>query len=164
MARWLGVDAGAARVGLALSDPAGKLAMPLATLDRRGLDQAEVVRRLVAVVREHEVGTVVVGLPLHLNGAKGAAAAAAEALADELSRALNGEPGAPQVKLQDERGSTVQAHGLLRQAGRSTKRHRPVVDQVAAVVILQAALDNVSVTEQVGLQGWNGADQVSEET
>jgi putative Holliday junction resolvase len=129
---------------VALSDPAGVLAMPLETIDRRGLDDLAVAARLAGLAAEHQVSTVVVGLPLHLNGTQGAAAQAALALVEHLKAALGEGPAAPRVVLQDERGSTVQAHGLLRQAGRSSKRHRPVVDQVAAVVILQAALDATS--------------------
>jgi putative Holliday junction resolvase len=140
--RWLGVDAGAARVGLALSDPDGMLAMPLRTVERTGVSDDAVAGEIAEEVRRGDVSRVIVGLPLHLNGAEGAAAQAARALAGAIKAHLG--DGVP-VRFQDERGSTVQAHDMLHQAGRRAKRHRGVVDQVAAVVILQAALDNKKV-------------------
>ena len=137
--RWLGVDAGEARVGLAMSDPAGRLAMPLDTLERRGLDDQAVARQIADLVSAHNVVQVVVGLPVSLSGQEGPAAARARELVAALRTAL---PEGLHLHTQDERHSTTQAHRQLREAGRPTKRHRAVVDQAAAVVILQAALDH----------------------
>src|SRR5690606_17930129 len=83
---------------------------------------------------------VYVGLPRHLSGQEGSAAEAARAYAGELARAVHPVP----VRLVDERMSTVSAHRALREAGRPGRRHRAVVDQVAAVTILQAALEQES--------------------
>jgi putative Holliday junction resolvase len=138
----LGIDPGAARVGVALSDPDGTLAMPLTTIHRSGLDDAAVVTGIVQLVQQNAAERVVVGLPLHLDGRAGVAAQAAQVLAEALSQAL---PASVGVDLQDERNTTVQAHDLLHQAGRKAKKHRQAVDQVAAVVLLQAALDHKRV-------------------
>jgi putative Holliday junction resolvase len=81
---------------------------------------------------------MVVGLPLNMDGSESPNAAEARKLAEIL------ETNGWMVLLQDERRSSVQAHAQLREAGRRTKRHRPVVDQVAAVIILQTALDTRS--------------------
>ncbi|MDR3068481.1 MAG: Holliday junction resolvase RuvX [Cellulomonas sp.] len=128
----LGVDVGAVRVGLAASDPDGILATPVATLPR-----ASSLGQVAAEVRERGAGCVYVGLPRHLSGAEGASARAAHAYAGYLARAV-----APvQVRLFDERLSTMVAQRALRAAGRSSRDQRGVVDQAAAVVILQDALE-----------------------
>lgn len=139
MGRWLGVDLGQVRVGLALSDPAARLAMPLETWQRSGQDDVALAGQIAQIVALHQVERVVVGLPLGLKGQEGPAAQAVKAFSEQLGLALG--PGVP-VMMQDERGTTIQAHQLLHSAGRKAKKHRPVVDQVAAVVILQAALDH----------------------
>lgn len=129
----LAVDVGTVRVGLAASDADGLLATPVATLTRGRDDLAQVVQE----VRERGAHVVYVGLPRHLSGAEGSSARDARAYAGTLARSL-----APvEVRLVDERMSTVTAHDALRAAGRDGRRHRSVVDQVAAVVILQGALD-----------------------
>ena len=134
--RVLGVDVGTARVGLALSDPTGTLASPLETL-RRAKDESD-LDRLAALVVEHEVTEVVVGEPRHLSGASGASADDATA----YSRALAGRIGDVPVYLVDERLSTVTAAQSLREAGRDSRAQRSVIDQAAAVVILQHFLDS----------------------
>jgi putative Holliday junction resolvase len=132
---WLGVDLGAARVGLALSDPDRRLAMPLATLDRAGRGAKALARALAAEARAQGAGRVVVGLPLNMDGTESPGAAEARDVAAAL------EARGVAASLQDERRSSVEAHASLREAGRKTKAHKAVVDQAAAVVILQAALD-----------------------
>jgi putative Holliday junction resolvase len=92
---------------------------------------------VAAVVREHEALEVVVGLPLGLSGNAGAAAALARGYAERIAQQVAPVP----VRLVDERLSTVTATRALRDAGVKQRRHRPVVDQAAAVVILQSALD-----------------------
>jgi len=139
MARWLGIDVGEARIGLALSDPAARLAMPLETLQRAGLDDTATATRIAQIVAEHQVARVVVGLPLSLDGREGPAARRIRAFCRLLGPALGPDIS---MQMQDERGTTIQAHQQLHQAGRESKRHRQVVDQVAAVVILQTALDH----------------------
>lgn len=128
----LGVDVGSVRVGVAASDPDGLIATPVETLRRGQGDLAA----LAALVAEREVLEVIVGLPTSLRGLEGAAAAAAQSYAHELARLLP----CP-VRLVDERFSTVTAQQQLRAGGRDTRRGRAVIDQAAAVIILQAALD-----------------------
>ena len=132
----LGVDVGSVRVGLAASDREGLVASPVATLARDDKARSDVAA-VVAQAREREAVEVVVGLPRSMSGREGPAAAAARRYAATLSAAL--APTA--VRLVDERLSTVSAHRALRAAGRPGRRQRSVVDQVAAVVILQQALD-----------------------
>ena len=95
------------------------------------------IASLVGEVQERRVGVVYVGLPRHLSGSEGAASQAARAYAVQLAQAI-----APvSVRMVDERMSTVSAHHALQASGRSGRRQRQVVDQAAAVVILQSALD-----------------------
>lgn len=132
----LGIDVGTVRVGVAVSDPGGVLATPVATLprdDARGADQD----RLVALVSEYEVVEVVVGLPRTLRGTDGAAVTAARAYGDRLSARVAPVP----VVYVDERLTTVSADRMLSERGISTRRRRAVIDQVAAVRILQNRLD-----------------------
>lgn len=130
------MDVGSVRVGVALSDPSPVLATPLVTLSRdarggRDLDQ------LAALVEEHEVVEVVVGLPRTLAGRTGQAATAAQ----EYAVALAGRIGAVPVRLADERLTTVTAARMLSDRGVKGGRQRAVVDQAAAVEILQGWLD-----------------------
>jgi putative Holliday junction resolvase len=134
--RVMGVDVGTARVGLALSDPTGTLASPLETL-RRAKNKSD-LDRLAALVVEHEVTEVVVGEPVHLSGASGASAQDANNYAQELADRI---PDVP-VILIDERLSTVTAASHLREGGIDSRKQRPVIDQAAAVVILQQFLDS----------------------
>jgi putative holliday junction resolvase len=129
----LGVDVGSVRVGVARSDAAGLLATPVTTLARNADDLGE----LVTLVAEVDAVEVVVGLPLHLSGREGPAAVAARAYALELALRVAPVP----VRMVDERLSTVGASRGLRAAGVDTRRGRSVIDQAAAVIILQAALD-----------------------
>jgi putative Holliday junction resolvase len=132
----LGIDVGTVRVGVAISDPDGILATPLVTLSRDtggGGDIAE----LADLVREHGVVEVVVGLPRSLSGRSGPAAEQAVAYADQVRRRLAPVP----VRLADERLTTVVASRTLSQRGVKGKRQRAVVDQAAAVLILQGWLD-----------------------
>ncbi len=137
----LGVDVGQVRVGVALSDPDGVLATPLATL-RRDLN-AEVdavpsdIFELARLVDAYQTVEVVVGLPVTLAGKEGPAAVQARAYAERLSKAIAPVP----VRLADERMSTVVATRRLAERGVRGKRQRAVVDQAAAVEILQGWLD-----------------------
>ena len=128
----LGIDVGRARVGVARSDPDGLLAVPVETVPRRG----ESVRRIAEIASEYEAVEVLVGLPLNLRGEDTPSTTDARRFAGELAGALE-----VPVRLVDERLSTVSAQGVLRQAGRSQRDSRSIVDQVAAVVLLQQALD-----------------------
>jgi putative Holliday junction resolvase len=128
----LGVDVGRARVGVARCDPDGLLATPVETVPRN--DAA--IARVVALAEEHSAVEILVGLPLNLRGEDTASTADARAFAAGLATA-----SALPVRLVDERLSTVSAHAVLRDSGRSQRSSRSIVDQVAAVVLLQQALD-----------------------
>ncbi|WP_373696105.1 Holliday junction resolvase RuvX [Actinomycetospora aurantiaca] len=137
----LGVDVGAVRVGVALSDPAGVLATPLVTLDRDETTWSD-LDRLTDLVAEHEVVEVVVGLPRTLAGREGPAAQAALGYADDLREVFDerGVSGVP-VTMADERLSTVTAGRMLSDRGVKGRAQRRVIDQAAAVEILQTWLD-----------------------
>jgi putative holliday junction resolvase len=127
----IGVDVGRARVGVARSDRDALLATPIETLQREtALDG------LVATIGELEPLEVVVGLPLSLSGGDTPSTEDARGFARELAERIT----AP-VRLVDERLSTVSAQRELHRSGRSTRSSRAVIDQVAAVIILQNALD-----------------------
>jgi putative Holliday junction resolvase len=134
--RRLGVDVGSVRVGVALSDPAPILASPLVTLSRDAKDDSD-LDRLAELVTEHEVVEVIVGLPRTLANRQGPAALIAVEYADKLAARLGDVP----VRLGDERLTTVTASRMLSQRGVKGRKQRAVVDQAAAVEILQAWLD-----------------------
>jgi putative Holliday junction resolvase len=131
----LGIDVGDVRIGVASCDPSGMIATPVETVARGDGDLA----RLRALAHEHEAVEAVVGLPRSLSGGEGPAAAKVRGFADTLAQALAAD--GVTVRLVDERLSTVSAESVLREQGRKGKRRRAVVDQAAAVVILQNALD-----------------------
>lgn len=141
----LGIDPGEARIGVACSDPAGILATPVETVTRGPGD----LDRLATIVAQVGAVRVYVGLPRSLSGGEGPAAGRVREFARDLAARLAPVP----VRLSDERLSTVTAEGQLRAQGRKGRRRRAVVDQVAAVVILQGALDREQATgEQAGEQ------------
>jgi putative pre-16S rRNA nuclease len=133
----LALDVGTVRVGVAASDPSGLLAMPVTTVRRDQGPQGRDLEQIRALVTEHDAVEVVVGLPRGMSGQEGASAQAARAYAVLVARMIFPVP----VRLVDERLSTVSAHRALHAAGRRGRSHRAVVDQVAAVTILQSALD-----------------------
>ena len=133
--RRLGVDVGAVRVGVALCDPDGLLAMPLATVPRDPVRHSDLAT-IAGWVAEHDVVGIVVGLPRTLAGREGPAAEAARAFASELAERV-----AVPVEFSDERLTTVVATRQMRESGRKGRRQRAVVDQVAAVAILQGWLE-----------------------
>jgi putative Holliday junction resolvase len=139
----LAVDAGSVRVGIAVSDPAGVLATPVAVL-RRDVKGGHDLGEIAALVAEREVLEVLVGLPRSLSGREGPAAATARQYAGQIADRV-----APvQVRLIDERFSTVEASRGLRSAGVGSKAARKVVDAAAAVVILQQALESERASGQ----------------
>lgn len=134
----LGLDLGSRRVGIARTDAAGRLALPRATFERTG-DPEDDRRRLAAMVVEEGVVTLVIGLPVSLDGSEGPAAVAARAEAEALQTLLAGS--GVEVELFDERLTTVSAHRALAAGGLDERRRRGVVDQSAAAVMLSAWLD-----------------------
>lgn len=131
----IGVDVGKARIGLARSDPHGMLATPVETVPRDPSGVAD-ISRIAALAEELAALEVIVGLPLNLQGLRTPSTDDAQGFAERLARRID----AP-VRLLDERLSTVSAQGQLRQVGRKSRESRGIIDQVAAVVILQHALD-----------------------
>lgn len=129
----LGIDPGDVRIGVASSDPSGILATPVETVARGDGD----LDRIAALVEEYDAVRVYVGLPRSLSGKEGPSAGKVRAFARELAARLGPVP----VRLCDERLSTVTAESQLRSQGRTGKKRRAVVDQAAAVVILQGALE-----------------------
>lgn len=134
--RVLGLDLGQARIGVAVSDPDRRVAVPVGTIRTGAPLDLKAVARLV---REHEVGEIVVGHPLSLSRRTGEAAEQAEQYAQALRDFIH-VPG----PLQDERLTTVEAHRNLREAGVTGRDRRAVIDQAAAVLILQAYLDRTA--------------------
>ena len=134
----LGIDPGDARIGVARSDPSGFLATPVETVRRGRGDLARIAR----LVFEEEVIEVVVGLPRSLAGGEGPAAAKVRDFATRLAERVAPVP----VRLVDERLTTVSAEAMLRDRGRKGQQRRAVVDQAAAVMILQHALDTERAT------------------
>ncbi len=132
----LGVDPGDARIGVARSDPSGLLATPVETVRRGKGDLARLRRIVVELEEETTVLEVVVGLPRSLGGGEGPSAAKVREFAARLAERVS-----VPVRLVDERLSTVSAEAMLRDQGRKGSKRRAVVDQAAAVVILQHALD-----------------------
>ncbi|MEU4574936.1 Holliday junction resolvase RuvX [Nonomuraea sp. ATR24] len=136
----LGVDVGSVRIGVARSDPSGMLATPVETV-RRGEGDLD---RIAAIAAEHEAVEVVVGLPTSLSGRQGQAAQLAREFAARLAARLAPTP----VRLFDERLTTVAAQQGLRASGVRAKKQRGVIDQAAAVVLLQDALDAERATRR----------------
>lgn len=132
--RRLGVDVGDVRIGVAVCDPDGLVATPYDTVAAG----AGAIGRLVEVAEEVDAIELVVGLPVSLSGREGPAATKVRAFAETLRDAA-----APRVvRLFDERMSTMTADSLLREGGRPGRKRRQVIDQTAAAVILQTALDS----------------------
>jgi putative Holliday junction resolvase len=133
---FLGVDYGRRRTGLALSDPEGRLAYPLCTLEARGLD--DLAARLAEQCAAHAASAVVLGFPRHLDGSPGDIAADIEALAGRLrNRGIA-------VMLWDERLTSWEAEEHLRHAPAAVRRRKGSVDEAAATILLQSYLESLS--------------------
>ena len=135
--RILALDLGSRRIGLAISDKLGITAQPLPTLNRKNqkTDRAALLR----LVKKHEVGEIVIGLPLMMSGDMGTKANEASAFAEELREAT----GLP-VHLVDERLTSAAAHRLLDESGLTREQRKGKVDAMAAVMILQTFLESES--------------------
>jgi putative holliday junction resolvase len=131
--RRVGIDVGAVRIGVAVSDPEGRLATPVETVSAG----AGALDRIAQIVADHKPIEVVVGLPVSLSGREGPAAEQARAYAVRLADRVHPVP----VRMVDERLTTTSAERALRASGRKGRQRRAVVDQAAAVEILQSALD-----------------------
>lgn len=134
----LGVDVGKARIGISRSDRDGLLATPVETVQRSAVGDED-MRRIVSIAEELDAFEVIVGLPLNMRGERTLSTEDAAQFAQRLAARFTGSEVT--VREVDERLSTVSAQGQLRQAGKKTKQSRSIIDQAAAVVILQHALD-----------------------
>lgn len=151
---WLGVDLGAARVGLALSDPELTFAHPIGNIRVYG-DALEAIDDVIDIIEREHVDHVVVGMPLLLSGSAGESAKKARHWTHELVARMveyrdTGQlhiDDIPVVELHDERLTTVTAHRQLSDVRIATRGHRPMVDQQSAVLILQSALDAARTDE-----------------
>lgn len=132
MGRALGIDYGDVRIGIAMSDETAFLASPLTTV----LNSRTAADEIAALVREHRVETIVIGLPLNMDGSAGPATEKTRKFAAKLA----GKTDVPIVEI-DERLTTVTAHHNLREAGLDGKKRKGVVDMAAAQIILQDWLD-----------------------
>ena len=132
--RIMGLDVGNRRIGVAVSDGLGLTAQPVLTLIRK--KPREDLRSLARLARKYSCQEIVVGNPLHLSGDQGRQAAKTQAFAQLLAD----ETKLP-VHLWDERLTTMEAHRILYESGRPRTEHRSLVDQVAAVIILQGFMD-----------------------
>ncbi|WUD76423.1 Holliday junction resolvase RuvX [Streptomyces sp. NBC_00510] len=133
--RRIAIDVGDARIGVASCDPDGLIATPVETVPGRDVPAAR--RRIAQIIEEYEPIEVLVGLPRSLSGREGPAAAKAREFAQDVAKIISPVP----VRLVDERMTTVTATQGLRASGVKAKKGRSVVDQAAAVVILQSALE-----------------------
>ncbi|GAA1464040.1 Holliday junction resolvase RuvX [Williamsia maris] len=142
--RRLAVDVGSVRIGVASCDPDGMLATPVETVARSS--DGRDLTRIAELVAEYEAIEVIVGLPTTLRGEHGAAADAATGFGARIARRIDPVP----VVFHDERLTTVAATAMLRASGRSTRSHKAVIDQAAAVAILQSWLDQRARQYPVG--------------
>ena len=133
--RWLGIDFGERRIGLAISDPEGRLAVPLTTLVRR--NDRSAVREIAEIARREGVGRLALGEPVGLDGQRGEAAERVRRFGDKLAQ-VSGLP----VRLVGESLTTVEAQERLRAAGVDPRRAPERIDAVAAQILLQEALDS----------------------
>ncbi len=130
----LAVDLGRARTGLAICDEGELLASPLAVIHEFHMDKlAQIIARQAA---ETAAGSIVVGLPRNMDGSEGDSAQNARAFAEKLKELVN-----VPVKMRDERGTTITAHGYLNETDTRGKKRKAVIDAVAATIILQDYLD-----------------------
>jgi len=158
--RYLALDVGNARIGVAVSDELGLTAQPVLTLERKRRGKGtsrDDLRSLARLARRFSVVAIVIGNPLHLSGEDSPQAIRTQAFAQELAN-LTGLP----IHLWDERLTTQQAHQILYEAGHRRQEHRRIVDQVAATLILQSFLDQNALEQLKNGQTEDGQAESSE--
>ena len=133
--RTMALDVGEVTLGVAISDELGITAQPITTIDRRGIKHD--LRSIAELVTKHEIGTIVVGLPLRLSGLVGSSAESALEFAERVRARVN-----LPVVTWDERYSTMQAERVLLEGDASRRKRREVINQIAAAIILQSYLDS----------------------
>ena len=153
----MGIDLGEARVGVALSDGLGMFAHPRETIrvptNKGAAAEKPLLLKIAEIVRAEKVAVIALGLPRNMDGSEGPAAAKARAFADKLRAGTGCE-----VKLIDERLTTVAAQKALHASGRNVKQGRSVIDQVAAQMILQTYLDTEALRREAALPEVDGED------
>ena len=156
----MGIDLGEARIGIALSDGLGMFAHPRETIrvppNKGAAADKAVLMKVDEIIRVEKVSVIVLGLPRNMDGSEGPAAVKARAFA-EILRAKTG----CEVRLVDERLTTVAAQKALHANGRNVKRGRAVIDQVAAQMILQTHLDGEALRRETSLAGSGEPDVLS---
>ena len=140
--RVLAVDFGEKRVGLAVSDPDTRIALPMTTLERSS--DAQIITEIADIIDREQVDLIVVGEPLNLDGSRGTAAERAASFARKLAKSTGS-----QCKLVDETLTSVAAEERLREAGVDVRRHRERIDAVAAQILLQQFLDSRTAGDDV---------------
>ncbi len=138
MSRYLGIDFGEKRVGVAITDPTRTIAQPLKTISYTSLKK--LVTEIKTLLNEKQVVKVIVGLPLSMKGSDSAQTRVVREFAERLRKSC-----AVPVELIDERLTTVQAHQVMHQMGKKPSRHREKVDQIAAQYILQTYIDREKI-------------------
>ena len=139
MSRFLGIDYGTVRIGLALSDPTGTLASPLPHLENKSISQVR--SSLDELIQTHDISRIIVGLPRNMDGTYGPAAEKVRNFISQIQESL----GTP-IESQDERLTTVQASKQLSQIGLNHKELRKKIDSSSASLILQQYLDRKSLS------------------
>ncbi len=133
MMRTLGLDFGERRIGVAVTDPTGVLAQPLETIQRSGSGDDKHLRRIAEIVTDYEVGMIVVGLPLHLDGRRGPEVEVVRTFGEAVARRTR-----VAVEFMDERWTTIEAERVLRETG---SKGRKGVDSIAAAIILRTYIE-----------------------
>ena len=151
--RWLGIDIGQRRYGVAISDENGGIAYPLTTLSTEK-GGSPPIKALVELVGEREVAGIVVGLPERMDGSHGPEARNAEIIAEQLRIDLG-----VRVELWDERLTTAEAERLLIMAGVRRTKRRGATDRIAAAIILQSFLDRQTINTLADLETKLGEDE-----
>ena len=142
----MAVDYGDARTGLAVCDRTEFLASPIGTITER--DFSKLVEKVAYMASQYEVGEIVVGLPLNMNGSAGPRAELAKRFANELNQATD-----IPVNMWDERSTTVQATAYLNETNTRGKKRKQVIDTVAATIILESYLEYRRKKKERELQG-----------
>ena len=140
----MGIDLGEVRVGVAVADTLGMFAHPRETVKVGPKGEKAVVARIAEIAAAEKVGVIVVGLPRNMSGTEGPAAVKARAFAERLRAATGCE-----VRLHDERLTTVAAQKALHASGRDARQSRAVIDQAAAQLILQTYLDTMALRDEI---------------
>jgi len=137
MSRILGIDYGERRIGLAISDPLGIIALSLPTLDTKKVK--DVFEEIKTIVKEKDVEKIVLGLPRNMDGTIGEKGEKVKEFASKLKEKIDKE-----IDFWDERLTSVESLKILREEKRKIKREKKIVDQISAVLILQGYLDNLA--------------------